>query len=109
MIQCQFAGRISGWLIPSKRSSVFTDPKRDTETATALDSVVHYARWIQSDQPRDGKASAILNGIRNYQEEAVVASCDYHPFALIARLVNIGHRTSGRFIVDTNGPEDRIY
>ena len=30
-------------------------PKRATEVATAVDSIVQYARWIESEQPRDWK------------------------------------------------------
>lgn len=43
--------------------------KRSTEVATALDSLVQYARWIESKQGRDWKASPILKGIRDYNED----------------------------------------
>ena len=44
-------------------------PKRATEVATAVDSIVQYARWIESKQPRDWQRSAILKGIRDYNED----------------------------------------
>ncbi len=37
--------------------------------ATAVESIVQYARWIESTQPRDWKTSSILKGIRDYNEE----------------------------------------
>ncbi len=43
--------------------------RRTTEVATAADSIVQYARWIESEQPRDWKASTILKGIRDYNED----------------------------------------
>ena len=44
-------------------------PKRATEVATAVDSIVHYANWIESKQPRDWSHSAILKNIRAYNED----------------------------------------
>lgn len=44
-------------------------PKRVTEVATAVDSIVQYARWIECGQARDWKDSAILKGIRDYNED----------------------------------------
>jgi len=44
-------------------------PRRGTEVATAVESIVHYARWIESKQPRDWSASIILKGIRDYNED----------------------------------------
>ena len=44
-------------------------PKRATEVVTAVDSIVQYARWIESRQPRDWNDSAILKGIRDYNED----------------------------------------
>ncbi|MFH1574078.1 MAG: TM0106 family RecB-like putative nuclease [Acidobacteriota bacterium] len=44
-------------------------PKRATEVATAVDSIVQYARWIESTEPRDWKASTILKNIRDYNED----------------------------------------
>lgn len=44
-------------------------PKRTGEVATAGESIVQYARWIESKQPRDWNASAILKGIRDYNED----------------------------------------
>jgi len=44
-------------------------PKRTTEVATASDSIVQYARWIESKQPRNWNKSKILKGIRDYNED----------------------------------------
>ena len=44
-------------------------PKRATEVATAVDSIVQYARWIESRQPREWQGSSILKGIRDYNED----------------------------------------
>jgi uncharacterized protein len=44
-------------------------PKRATDVATAVDSIVQYARWIESKQPGDWVESPILKGIRDYNED----------------------------------------
>ncbi|MGC3976081.1 MAG: TM0106 family RecB-like putative nuclease [Nitrospira sp.] len=44
-------------------------PKRATTVATAGDSIVQYARWIESGEPRDWNDSPILKGIRDYNED----------------------------------------
>jgi len=44
-------------------------PKRATEVATAVDSIVQYARWIESEQARDWTRSTILENIRDYNED----------------------------------------
>jgi uncharacterized protein len=44
-------------------------PGRETEVATAVDSIVQYARWIECGQVRDWNESAILKGIRDYNED----------------------------------------
>ena len=44
-------------------------PKRTTEVATAGDSIVQYARWIESKQPRGWNESPILKDIRDYNED----------------------------------------
>lgn len=43
--------------------------KRTTEVATATDSIVQYARWIESREPRDWNTSTILKSIRDYNED----------------------------------------
>ena len=42
---------------------------RDTEVATSIGSVVHYARWLDSSEARDWASSPILKGIRDYNED----------------------------------------
>ncbi|MCE3225240.1 MAG: uncharacterized protein K0S58_3420 [Nitrospira sp.] len=44
-------------------------PKRATQVATAADSIVQYARWMESQQPGDWRSSPILNAIRDYNED----------------------------------------
>ncbi|MDO8519420.1 MAG: TM0106 family RecB-like putative nuclease [Deltaproteobacteria bacterium] len=44
-------------------------PKRETKVATAAESVVQYARWIESKQSREWNKSLILKGIRDYNED----------------------------------------
>jgi uncharacterized protein len=44
-------------------------PKRATTVATALDSMVQYSRWLESHEPGDWNKSAILKGIREYNED----------------------------------------
>jgi len=44
-------------------------PKRITKVATAADSIVQYARWIESNEPEEWKKSPILKGIRDYNED----------------------------------------
>ena len=44
-------------------------PKRTTEVATAVDSIVQYAHWIESGQPPDWTKSTILKSIRDYNED----------------------------------------
>lgn len=43
--------------------------KRTTVIATALGSMVEYARWIESGEEADWKKSPILKGIRDYNED----------------------------------------
>ena len=43
--------------------------KRTTEVATAAESIVQYARWIESKQSRAWRESAILKAIRDYNED----------------------------------------
>lgn len=44
-------------------------PKRSTEVATAVESIVQYAQWIESKQAKDWQSSSILKGIRDYNED----------------------------------------
>jgi len=43
--------------------------KRGGGVGTAIDSIVHYARWIGSGEPRDPSQSQVLAGIRDYNED----------------------------------------
>lgn len=52
-----------------KRVERLYRPKRSTEVATAADSIVQYARWMESGQGRAWNTSAILSGIRDYNED----------------------------------------
>lgn len=44
-------------------------PARAGPVATAGESIVRYAQWIESDQPPGWQHSAILGGIRDYNQE----------------------------------------
>ena len=44
-------------------------PKRSTEVANAVESIVQYAQWIEGKQPKDWKNSSILKDIRDYNED----------------------------------------
>jgi uncharacterized protein len=44
-------------------------PRRSTEVTTAVDSIVQYAHWMESGQPRAWEGSTILKGIRDYNED----------------------------------------
>lgn len=51
-------------------------PKRSTEVATALDSVVQYANWIESGEPTHWKESALLKKIRDYNEDDCASTAE---------------------------------
>ena len=44
-------------------------PKRRTDVTTASGSIVQYANWMATKQPRDWQSSNILKGIRDYNED----------------------------------------
>jgi uncharacterized protein len=52
-----------------KKVELLYRPKRATDVATAVESIVQYARWIESQQSPDWKKSPILRGIRDYNED----------------------------------------
>ena len=49
-------------------------PKRATDVATAAESIVQYARWIESGQSRDWRTSPILKGIRDYNQDDCIST-----------------------------------
>jgi uncharacterized protein len=51
-------------------------PKRITEVSTAVGSIVQYARWMESDEGPDWKASGILKDIRDYNEDDCVSTAE---------------------------------
>ncbi|MEO8328129.1 MAG: TM0106 family RecB-like putative nuclease, partial [Nitrospirota bacterium] len=51
-------------------------PKRATEVATAADSIVQYARWIESQQPNDWNHSPILKDIRDYNQDDCTSTAE---------------------------------
>ncbi|HBP86344.1 MAG TPA: helicase, partial [Nitrospiraceae bacterium] len=51
-------------------------PKRGTEVATAADSIVQYARWIESQQPADWNHSPILKDIRDYNQDDCTSTAE---------------------------------
>ena len=64
------AGCASGKTVtPSRRSRASTVPSVPPQVATAAESMVQYARWIESGESRDWNTSNILKGIRDYNED----------------------------------------
>ncbi|WNM63925.1 TM0106 family RecB-like putative nuclease [Candidatus Nitrospira neomarina] len=51
-------------------------PQRATEVATAADSIVQYARWIESQQPGDWNHSPILKDIRDYNQDDCTSTAE---------------------------------
>lgn len=50
--------------------------KRKTDVATAVDSIVQYARWKDSLQSKDWKESQILKAIREYNEDDCISTAE---------------------------------
>ena len=50
--------------------------KRETDVATAAQSIVQYAHWMGSKQPPDWNGSAILKNIRDYNEDDCRSNAD---------------------------------
>lgn len=59
-----------------KKVELLYRPKRVTDVATAVESIVQYARWIESKQPPDWKGSPILKGIRDYNEDDCTSTAE---------------------------------
>src|SRR5690606_16402850 len=55
---------------------------RSTDVATAVDSIVQYANWIASGEPQDPAASAVLKGIRDYNEDDCVSTAQLRDWLL---------------------------
>lgn len=68
-------------------------PKRVTDVATAVDSIVQYAHWMGSKESPDWRGSPILNGIRDYNEDDCKSTLE-----LAAWLRNIAARQSIAFV-----------
>lgn len=51
-------------------------PARATEVATAVDSIVQYARWMECSEGRDWQRSPILKGIRDYNEDDCTSTAE---------------------------------
>jgi len=49
-------------------------PRRTTEVSTAVDSVVHYAQWMESGQESNWMTSEILKDIRDYNKDDCVST-----------------------------------
>ena len=73
-----------------KRVERLYRPKRITEVATAVDSIVQYARWIESKQQRDWNNSAILKDIRDYNEDDCKSTAELLQWL---RTVGCDHKT----------------
>lgn len=51
-------------------------PERLTQVTTAAESMVQYARWIESGQPCDWTGSAILASIRDYNRDDCISTAE---------------------------------
>lgn len=52
-----------------KKVELLYRPKRETEVASGTESIVQYARWMESGDPADCYQSPILKEIRDYNED----------------------------------------
>jgi predicted RecB family nuclease len=52
-----------------KSIEILYRPKRRTDVTTASGSIVQYANWMATGQPRDWRNSGILKGLRDYNED----------------------------------------
>lgn len=75
-------------------------PKRDTEVSTGTGSMVHYARWQESGESRDWRASPILKGIRDYNEDDCASTLELEAW-LRERAIEIGIATSSSRLAAT--------
>ena len=51
-------------------------PKRSGAVSSAVGSIVEYANWMDSGEPRDWQSSPILQGIRDYNEDDCVSTAE---------------------------------
>jgi uncharacterized protein len=59
-----------------KRVEKLYRSRRNTEVATAGESIVEYARWIEAGEPRSWQQSEILKKIRDYNEDDCVSTAE---------------------------------
>ncbi len=59
-----------------KRVERLYRPRRNTDVATAGESIVEYARWIEAGEPRSWQQSEILKKIRDYNEDDCVSTAE---------------------------------
>ncbi|WNM57870.1 TM0106 family RecB-like putative nuclease [Candidatus Nitrospira allomarina] len=78
-------------------------PKRATEVATAADSIVQYARWIESQQPADWNHSPILKDIRDYNQDDCTSTAELLQWL---RKVVVQHRITGVTLDSENAPSE---
>jgi len=56
--------------------------KRRSDVATAVDSIVQYAAWMSSGEPRQPRVSVILASIRDYNEDDCVSTAELRDWLL---------------------------
>ncbi len=76
-------------------------PKRTTKVATATDSIVQYARWIESRQPGDWHHSPILQGIRDYNKDDCQSTAELMRWL---RKVAVEHKVTSTHPVSVAAP-----
>jgi predicted RecB family nuclease len=78
-------------------------PKRATEVATAADSIVQYARWIESQQPADWNHSPILKDIRDYNQDDCTSTAELLQWL---RKVVVEHQITAATMDSENTPSE---
>jgi len=76
-------------------------PKRSTDVVTASQSIVQYANWMATRQPRDWESSDILKGIRDYNKD------DCKSNAELCEWVRKLAKEKGISYVDDSSPQNR--
>lgn len=82
--------------------------KRATQVATAADSIVEYARWIESQQSGEWSESPILKSIRDYNEDDCRSTEGLLAWLRsLAEKHGIPHATSGRAVASAKPVETK--
>ncbi|MBU3700364.1 MAG: TM0106 family RecB-like putative nuclease, partial [Candidatus Kapabacteria bacterium] len=81
-----------------KRVERLYRPRRSTDVATAGESIVEYARWLEAGEPRSWQQSQILKRIRDYNEDDCVSTAE------LAKWLRTLAKNSGIDLIVTEPP-----